>query len=204
MTRFISAPLFTLLLTTAAFAAGPPAEKFAGLTIGQSHKEVAKKVTKRENLVGPGKALFGTDSSLEAKTFRYSGSFNRDRHVENVMLYFSSKGTLAGMDVFIKSRTTFDRYSRDVARQYEKVSDTVFHGKISSGPFAGSPIEVELVKSEAKQAKYRSYTIQLRCPAILKKENVSIKEAEKEAAESGNEKDLPADDDPGSAIRNAL
>lgn len=185
--------LFSLLALSFAFAADTPLESFVGLTIGQSHKEIAGRISKRENLVGPGKGIFDDAGKLTAKTFRYTGSFNRDRNIDSVMLYFSTKGTLAGMDVFIKRRTTFERYGRDLARLFKTTSAKQYKGKVSAGTYAGSEITYELVTNDARKSKYRSYIIQVRCPDVLRKENISKDQAEREAAGSGSSKSSAAD-----------
>ncbi|MDT8390195.1 MAG: hypothetical protein RRC34_06775 [Lentisphaeria bacterium] len=176
--------LFSLIVVSSAFAVETSVESFAGLTIGQSHREIAGKVSKRENLVGPGKGIFDETGRLTAKTFRYTGSFNSDRNIDSVMLYFSSKGTLAGMDVFIKSRTTFERYGRELARLFKTTSAKQYKGKVSAGAYAGAEITYELVANDAGKAKYRSYVIQVRCPDVLRAENVSMDEAERDAGKN--------------------
>lgn len=206
MVSFSRFALSSLFCASVVMGAEKAQETFAGLTIGQSHREVSSQVSKRENLVGPGKGLFDASEALEATTFRYSGSFNRDNYVENVMLYFSAKGTLAGFDIFMKSRTTFDRYARDAARLYEKAGDNMLSGKVSAGPFKDAEISVELVESASKKAKYSSYVIQVRCPEVLRRENAVRKPAGKEAAESAGSKETasPEEDAAMKGLRRAL
>ncbi len=196
--------LLAALLGLPVWAAEGP-EDFAGLTLGQSHREIAAKVDKRENLVGPGKSQFD-EEGRQATTYRYTGSFNRDRQIDSVMLYFTSRGTLAGFDLFITSGPTFDRYQREVARRYEKIDNLNFAGQIAAGRFAKLPFTVELVPNDAKKAKFRSYAVQFRCPDILRREHVDPREEQPKAEEpaAGKPPATPAPTPPRDPVLDAI
>ena len=151
--------------------AGPLSDEFAGLTVGtDTVKDIEKQVKRREELVGPGKATIEQDEGLQAQTYRYTGSFDKDRYVTSTMLYFSSKGTLAGFDLFLKGKSTFERYERELARKYAKTDEGKYDGELATGPFKGAKVTVALTATGGGKSGYKSYQVEVRCFDILRQD----------------------------------
>ena len=151
--------------------AAPVSDEFAGLTVGtDTVKDIAKQVKRREELVGPGKATLEPDEGLQAQTYRYTGSFDKDRSVTSTMLYFSSKGTLAGFDLFLRGKSTFDRYERELARKYAQTEEGRYQGELATGAFKGAKVSVALTSTGGGKSGYKSYQVEVRCFDILRQD----------------------------------
>ncbi|OPZ23803.1 MAG: hypothetical protein BWZ02_03084 [Lentisphaerae bacterium ADurb.BinA184] len=182
MNRRLHVCLTTLILAAWCAPAAPPAappakpaaEAFAGLRLGSDTlKEIEKRVTRREELVGPGKATVEPEENLRAQTYRYTGSFDRDRYVTSTMLYFSSKGELAGYDLFLKGRSTYERYGRELARQFTKTAEDRYEGELADGAFKGAKVTATLTAIGGGKSGYKSYQVEVRCLDILRQDKAA-------------------------------
>jgi hypothetical protein len=149
--------------------------EISGVAIGESVEAVKGKVARKEMLVGPSKGLVDSTSNLEATTYRYTGSFDRDPGVTSTMLYFSAKGTLAGLDLFLKNESAYGAYQRVMPRRgFEKVSDTEFRAAVDGGTFDGAETTAKFRSTDAKKKRERQYSVEIRCLDILRRENSEV------------------------------
>jgi hypothetical protein len=137
--------------------------EIGGLVMGMDLAVLKKKSTRRSPMVGPGKSLISETSTMKAISYRYGGSFNKDRGITGTMLYFNAKKQLGSYTLMFKKSSNYKKYLTKLKnnKALRKIDDTHYEYVIIDGDYKGSKVTIECIETKlAKRKKAYSMKIQ--------------------------------------------
>lgn len=162
----VSLALIGLSYSLTVGAGQKKSDDLAGFTLGEPFAVVRKKLAKRRRTVFVPLNFIDMQTGLRGTKYRCSGPLVRDSGVRNCMLYFSQKGILGGVDLFLKGSISLARYRNALKRNgFTEDKSGYLTGKALTGKYAGAKVTVHYYKM--KSGRRRAYILELRCPAIL-------------------------------------
>jgi hypothetical protein len=180
--------MMNALLCVSVLAEDTPAKPvvIGGLILGTDLVELKEKSTRRSPMVGPGKSLISETSTMKAISYRYGGSFNKDRGIASTMLYFNAQKQLGSYTLMFKKSSNYKKYLTTLNndKSLRKIDDTHYEFVIIDGDYKGCKVTIECMETKLAKRK-KAYSMKVQSMDMFLKAAGAV--AGKKQAETGRD-----------------